>query len=147
MLPKTPFSKRPAIRRMAAAISKLTHNDSQNQNATSAQAITNLPSVTLAVPAVPAVSRTPESTARARVRNLPPPQNHLPIHKHVLDADRSLVRLLERHAIDHRLRIEHGDVGVESRFHEAAIGQIDALCRQGRHLAHRELQREQLQIA
>src|SRR5258706_343917 len=106
MLPKTPFPKRPAIRRMAAAISKLTHNDSQNQNATSAQAITNLPSVTLAVPAVPAVSRTPESTARARVRNLPPPQNHLPIHKHVLDADRSLVRLLERRAIDHRLRRE-----------------------------------------
>src|SRR5258705_3415839 len=144
MLPKTPFPKRPAIRRMAAPISKLTHNDSQNQNATSAQAITILPSVTLAVPAV---SRTPESTARTRARDLPLLQYHLPVHEHVFDADRSLVRLLERRAIDHRLRIEHGDVGVESRFHEAAIGQIDALCRQGRHLAHRELQREQLQIA
>src|SRR5467141_3935962 len=105
-------------------------------------ATTNRPSVTLSR----LVSWTPEPPARTRVRDLPLLQYHLPIHEYVLDADRGLVRLLERRAIDHRRRVEHGDVGVHARPHEAAIGQADALRGERRHLAHRELQREQLQV-
>src|SRR5437667_7900261 len=107
-------------------------------------ATTSRPSVTLARPAV---SWTPESPTRTRVRHLPMLQNHAPIHEHVLDADRSLVRLLERRAVDHGDRIEHGDVGVQPGPDEATVGETDALRRERRHLPHCELQREQLQIA
>src|SRR6058998_4211210 len=94
-----------------------------------------------------AVSRTPQSATGARARELALLQYHLPVHDHVLDADGGLVRLLERRAIDHRRRIEDGDVGVRARLDEPAIRQSHALRRERRHLAHRELEREQLQLA
>src|SRR6266545_2187470 len=115
-----------------------------NQAATTIHAITSRPSVTLVRPAV---SRTPEATARTCARHLPLLQHHLSIHEPVLNPDRGLMRLLERGAIDHGRRIEDGDIGEHAGPHEAAIGETDALRGERRHLAHRELQREQLEIA
>src|SRR5882672_8094524 len=82
MLSNTPLPKRPPIRRTPATINRVTHNETRNQTATSAHAITNRPSVTLARLLV---SRTPKASARPRARELPLPQYHLPVHHHVLD--------------------------------------------------------------
>src|SRR6266550_8220251 len=114
-----------------------------NQTATTSHAKTSLSSGT----SVAAVSGTPKAPARARVRNLPFPQNHLPIHQNVLDADRSLMRLLERRAVDHGRRIEHCDVGEHPGLQEPAIGEAHALRRERRHLAHGELERKELLVA
>src|SRR3989442_5851815 len=94
-----------------------------------------------------AVSRTPQSATGARARELALLQYHLPVHDHVLDADGGLVRLLERRAIDHRRRIEDGDVGVHPRLDEPAIGEADAVRRERRPLSHRELEWQELQVA
>ena len=56
-------------------------------------------------------------------------------------------RLLERGRVDHRCRIEYAEVGIETRLHLAALGQMEALRRIRRHAAHRVFQREELEIA
>src|SRR6267143_6001266 len=140
MLSNTPLPKRPPIRRTPATMNRLTHNETRNQTATSAHAMTNRPSVTLAR----LVSRTPKASARPRARELPLPQYHLPVHRHVLDPHRRLVRLFKGRAIDHGRRIEDRDVGVHPGPHEVAIGEPNALRGQRRHLPHREFEREQL---
>src|SRR3989442_1169515 len=111
-----------------------------NHATTIIQASTSRPSVTLSR----LVSRTPEPASGPRARDLAVLQYHLSVYEHVLDADRRLMRLLERRAVDHGDRIEHGEVGVEPRLHEAAIGQADPLRGERRHLAHRELERHEL---
>src|SRR5256714_14058654 len=117
---------------------------SVNNTATGSQAPISRPSVTL--PRL-TESRTPEPPARPRARELALLQYHLSVYEDVLDAHRRLMGLLERRAIDHGRRIEHGDVGVHPRPHETAIGQTDPLRRQRSHLPHGELEGEQLQVA
>src|SRR5882762_8282578 len=115
-----------------------------NHAATTIQAKTSRPRVTLTGLLV---SWSPEAPAGTRARELAFLQYHLSVHQHVLDADRSLVRLLERRAIDHRRRIEDRDIRVHSRFHEAAIGQSDPLRRERRHLPHCELEGHEFLVA
>src|SRR5437773_7856359 len=100
----------------------------------------------LSVP-LPAVSRTPEAAARPRARDLAFLKYHLTVDDHVLDADRSLVRLLERRAVDHRRRIEHREVREHPLLDEPAIGEAHPLRGERRHLAHGELERKQLLVA
>src|SRR5213593_2857520 len=107
-------------------------------------ATTNRPSVTLSGLLV---ARTAEPSARTRAGELAVPQYHLSVHQHVLDAERGLMRLLERGAIDDRRRIENGDVCIHARTHEAAIDETDALSGERRHLAHRKLEGHEFFIA
>src|SRR6266850_1004293 len=87
-------------------------------------ATTKRPSVTLSGLLV---SRTPKASARPRARELPFPQYDLPVHHHVLDPHRRLVRPFKGRAIDHGRRIEDGDVRVHPGPHQTAVGEADAL--------------------
>src|SRR5712664_2749000 len=107
-----------------------------NSAATGNHETNSRPSVTLLGLAV---SRSPQTATGARARELAFLHYRLPIHDHVLDADRGLMRQLERRAVEHRRGIENGNVGEHAGPHEAAIGEADALCRQRSHLPHGEL--------
>src|SRR6266566_3307033 len=113
-----------------------------NSAATGSHARMSRPSVTL-----PVVPRPPEAAARTRARELALLQYHLAVHQDVLDADGRLVRLLERRVIHDRRGIEDGDVGEHPGTHETPIGEAHPLRRERRHLAYRELERKQLQVA
>src|SRR2546429_1902943 len=115
-----------------------------NNTATGSQATISRPSVTL-----PrwAESRTPEPSPRPRCGELSLPQYDLPVHQHVFDPHRRLVRLLKRRAVDHRRRIEDRDVRVHTRTHQAAVDEADALRRERRHLPHREFERHEFLVA
>ncbi len=59
----------------------------------------------------------------------------LPVHDHLLDADRELLRLAPRGRRLHGLRVEDDDVGLEAVAEEPAVGQAQALGGERRHLA------------
>lgn len=65
-----------------------------------------------------------------------------PIDDHVLDAARSLHRLLEGRGIRDGPRIEHGNVSVESRADLAALFEAKAAGGERRHLVHSGLERK-----
>src|SRR3954463_11059566 len=105
---------------------------SSNHATTTIQATTSLPSVML----VGLVSQTSQPATGTLLGELAFAQHELAVDQHVFDADRCLVRLLERGAIDHRLWIETRDVGKHARLHQAAIGEPHAGRGERRHLAH-----------
>src|SRR5213596_2042883 len=107
-------------------------------------ATTNRPSVTLSGLLV---ARTAQAAARTGAGELSFLQYRLSVDQHVLDADRRLMRLLERSAVDDRRWIEDGDVRKHARTHQATIGEAHALRRERRHLAHGELERKELLVA
>src|SRR2546425_11222973 len=115
-----------------------------NNTATGSQATISRPSVTL-----PrwAESRASEPSTRTRTRELALLEHHFSIHQHVLNADRCLMWLLKRRAVDHARRIEDRDVRVHARTHEAAVDEADALRCERRHLPHREFERHEFLVA
>src|SRR6059036_3426306 len=123
-----------------------------NSTATGSQASTRRPRVTLkdslrSPPLVRGhVSRPAQSAARPCGGELAVLEHLLTVHVHVGDADGRLVRVVEGRAVRDRRWIEHGDVGGHPRLQEPAIVQSHALGRERSHLAHGELQRDELQV-
>src|SRR5205823_10393716 len=75
-----------------------------------------------------------QDAARPRRGHFAVLEGDLAVDDHLCDADRVLVRLLERCLVADGGRIEDGDVGLKPFAKDAAVGEADALRRKGRHL-------------